>query len=181
MAEEQNDLEKVQALLREQVDRYMAEQYAPRMQQQQRYTPSDAEIQQQQVANTVRGFVAPDLVNAQLSADDARDYVRFYTEHGDDAKDYGNEVEDTFTALLRAGRATRREDILDYVIGRERRTNPEKFNQKMEARQKAQLERASYAMDVGGNAVSREKAEKFKDFDKLSSDDMEKVLEGFTF
>lgn len=168
------DFAKVQEVLRSQVDQYMAERETRQQRQPQQPDP------QKEVADTVRGFVAGDLNEARLTAADARDYVDFYT-NNEDGLYYKDDVEKTFNMLKEAGRPTTRKDILRHVIGDQYIADPVKFKAREDSRKQAQLDRAATAGDIGQAASTREKSTKFANFDSLSSEEMEKALDGVTF
>lgn len=185
-AEETDDLAKVQDFIKSQVETYFQEQVqkTPAIQQVERQTARESEdAAQKQLRELISPFVDPALNEARLTAADSMDYVKFYT-NNPEAAEYQEAVEKTFEALKKAGRPLPREDILAHTIGKEYRTAPEKFTEKLSAKRQAQLERAESASDIGGMSTSRAKNDgTFGEgkFDKLSVEDMEKALEGITF
>ncbi len=170
--------EQVQALIKGQVDDYLKEQQSiPTPQQQQ----SEQDKATQQIRDLINPFVKPDLDEARFVAADAKDFVSFYN-NNEDALLYKDDVEKSFELMKKAGRPTTRADILNYLVGREYREQPDKFKERETAKQKRQVERADGAIDFGGGSINRAKSDPtWSNFNKLSIEDMEKALDGITF
>lgn len=124
----------------------------------------------QHVRDLINPFVQPGIDEAKFTAADAKDYVSFYKANPD-ALGMSDQVEQAFTALVKAGRPTTRADILRYLVGKEAIEQPDKFNERRESQRKRELDRARSASDMGATAMEREKADtEFKSFpDKLAS------------
>ena len=157
-----------------------------------RQTEQDAATQH--VRDLISPFVQPGIDEAKFTAADAKDYVSFYKTNPD-ALGMSDQVEQAFTALVKAGRPTTRADVLRYLVGKEAIEQPDKFNERRESQRKRELDRASSASDMGATATQREKADSdFKSFpDKLASantnsdelhtlvGEMEKAMMGVAF
>lgn len=184
MAESEGDFEKVQGFIKEQVQTYFNELKTKEpvvQQQQQAVTQTEQQRAHQQAGDFIKQFVDGDINDAKFVAADARDYADFYM-NNPLASDYKDDVEKTFKVLKDAGRATARGDILDYVRGRQLRTDPDSFTKAEKARQAKQLERAESAGDFGAGSIARAKADSiWSNFESLSVADMEKALDGITF
>src|SRR3990167_6800744 len=133
-----------------------------------RQTEQDAATEH--VRQLISPFVQPGIDEAKFTAADAKDYVSFYKTNPD-ALGMSDQVEQAFTALVKAGRPTSRADVLRYLVGKEAIEEPDKFNERREGQRKRELERAGYASDMGATATQRERADsEFKSFpDKLAS------------
>lgn len=192
-ADNVSDIEKVQSFIKEQVEAYVAELDAKRPIP--TVTPQPVETDEQrskrQLTEIIKPITDPDINTARFEAADAKDYIKFYTANPD-AVEYQEKVEKTFEALAKAGRPTSRNDILDYLIGQEYRSDRDKFTEKLTVKRKEQLERAESAADLGTMSVNKAKNDPafahFMNYEKLSGDDvstalkeMERVLEGVTF
>jgi hypothetical protein len=181
MAEEQSDFEKAQNFIKEQVDSRFDQKYIEQQQRQQQRDVNPQEVARRQMGDTVRSFVGQDIDEAKFIAADARDYTRFYKSNPL-AGEYEAEVEDTFTKLKDAGRATTREDILRYIVGKQAVDEPDKFTERQTARGKAALERANAATDFGSGSLDKARNDpKWTNFSELSIEEMEKALDGVTF
>lgn len=195
MAEEpQTDIEKVQGFIKEQVEAYVAELDAKRpvpSAVSQQSVETDEQRSKRQLTDIIKPITDPDINIARFEAADAKDYIRFYTANPE-ATEYQDKVEKTFEALAKAGRATSRSDILDYLIGQEYRTDRDKFTEKLTVKRKEQLDRAEAATDLGGMSINKAKSDPafahFMNYEKLQGDDvstalkeMERVMEGVTF
>lgn len=175
---EDNDFEKVQAFIKEQVDTY-APDALRKATPQQPQVDTDAQAKRQ-FGELIDPFVSPHLAKAQFTADDAKDYVDFYGDEG--AREYKDQVEDLFQQAAKNNRPMPRKEILRYVRGKEYEADPEAFVTKASEKKKAQLERAEAASDFGAFSTTRAKADPtFGNFEKLSLDEMEKALEGISF
>ena len=171
------NFEQVQTLLKREVDAYLAEKKSS--------TPEHIQSEQQQAQKQVRElldpFIKPDLDEARFLAADAKDFVSFYADNPEGIE-YKEDVEKAFEVMKKSGRPTTRAGILDYVIGNERRTQPDKFKEKETARQKRQLEKAEMSTDFGGNAVNRAKNDvTFSNLEGKSLEEIEKAMDGVTF
>lgn len=187
MAEENNqtdssaDLAKVQDFIKGQVESYFNELSSKTVQQGQQSVKTEQDQAREQLQQFITPFVEPSLNEAKFTSADAKDYVSFYT-NNDDAKEYQEEVEKLFEQASKANRPLPRRDILNYIIGREYKTDPDKFTEKLTSKKKAQLERASQATDFGATNMSKERYDNtLKEFSSLPLEDMEKALDGVTF
>ncbi len=175
------DIKRVQSLIREQVQSCMAEQQAAEAARQAQGNLTDEQKGRQQLKEVIDPIIGPDINEARFTAADAKDEVRFYRKNPE-ALDHEEEIEKVFIQLKQAGRATDRATIYQYVLGREYTEDKEKFTDKQIERRRQQTEKADIAQDMGMGALSRARNDpKFKDFDKLSVEDMEKALDGVTF
>jgi hypothetical protein len=186
MAEETDDLAKVQEFIKSQVETYFQEQVAktPVVQQQQQQSQQVQEdAAQKQLRELISPFVEPGVSAARLDAADSLDYAKFYT-NNPEAAEYQDQVEKTFEALKKAGRPLPRADILAHTIGKELTSNRDAFTEKLIAKRQAALERAEQAGDIGSYSITKAKADGTfgtGNFDKLSVEEMEKALEGVSF
>lgn len=181
MAEEQeaDQLAKVQEYIRGEVNQYLQQTAANMPVQQPTMTPQQAAYNQ--VGQYINHFTQPGIQYAQHVAADAKDYSDFYARHPE-AREYQDQIEQTFQVLAANNRPTVRDDCYRYVRGRELEADPQAFLTKERQRQERALERANYAGDMGAGSVGKEKADAlFANFDQLSLEDMEKRLEGITF
>lgn len=177
--DDKEDLSKVQDFIKGQVETYFNEL-------QQKATPavpgkSQDDLAKEQLGQLINPFIEPGLAEARLTSSDAKDYVHFYM-NNPNAKEYHDDVEKTFTALVKAGRPISRNDILKHKLGEEYQADPGKFVEKQTVRQKEQLARAEVAVDFGAAALNKAKSDSnFVNFESKSIEDMEKALEGITF
>jgi hypothetical protein len=189
MAEEQNDFQRAQEFMRQQMDEYVPQILEAQRQRAQQ--PDPVQQQYRQVQDTIRGVVAPELDTANLTAADTRDYVNFYHADNELGRLYQKEVEETFNVLNKNGRPTVRNDILRHALGKMQLDNPEEYKKRQDALERVQRNRAYLAGDIaeGGIGIDRSGG-KFKDLDRLSkqsdfSDDdikqLEDMLAGETF
>ena len=177
----ETDFEKVEGYIKERVQAYYDEMKAKEPVVTQNVTQTEQQQAHKQAGDFIKQFVDSDINDAKFIAADARDYADFYMNNSL-AGDYKDDVEKTFKVLKDAGRATTRNDILDYVRGRQMRTDPENFTKAEKARQSKQLERAESAGDFGAGAMTRAKSDAvWSNFDSLGVADMEKALDGITF
>jgi hypothetical protein len=181
------DLERVQSFIRSQVESYLQEQAAQQQYQQrqsasdQQRQPTEREDAQRVLREAINPIIGPDIASANLNAADAKDYVDFYTGN-DAALSYKDEVEKVFNDLKNQGRAMPRSAILRYVRGELYETDQAKFTERESARTKRQIERAEGAIDIGAATLNKAKNDPmFTNFDRLPTEEMEKVLEGVTF
>lgn len=191
-AEDNDELIKVQNFIKEQVRGYFDELKDKLPAPQPMVTrQSDQEIQQQQLREIISPFIEPGLNEARLHGADAKDYVKFYTSNPE-AAEYADEVEKLFEGAVKAGRPIPRQDLLDYVIGKEYRSDRDKFTEKLTSKKKEQVERAESASDIGSFSMTKAKNDPmfaaFTGYERLEGDDlsnrvkeMEKALEGVTF
>ena len=132
-----SDFEKVQGFIKEQVQTYFDEiktRESAVKQQEPQITVTEQQQAHRQAGDFIKQFVDPDINDAKFVAADARDYADFYM-NNPLASDYKDDVEKTFKVLKDAGRPTTRNDILDYVRGRQMRIDPENFTKGEKARQ----------------------------------------------
>lgn len=178
----QVDVGALQDWMKNEVKQYFDEQWSTANQQRQQQQSVDTfQQQRKQAGDFVKELVKDDLDQVKITAADAKDEVRFYRANPD-AIDYEQQIEDLFTAAIKAGRPMTRQDILYYVQGKEAQTEPDKYAERMKARQQRQLQHAEGAVDIGAAALNKAKTDDtWVNFDKLSLEDMEKALEGITF
>ncbi len=159
----------------------LVNQYAEDAFKKQQTVTDPAAQQQQLLRDTLQPVIGQDLNDAKFAAADARDYVAFY-HNNPIADEYQSEVEAAFAQAKQNNRPVPRAEVLNWVIGKERLSDPKKFAEKESARQKRDLDIANMGVDIGSGGLSRQKAETtFSNFDKMSLAEMEKALEGITF
>lgn len=183
MAEEINDeaLKKVQEVMRAEAKAVFEAEYKAKSSE---TKPLDEEEQgRKELKKLIDPIYKTEIDKAQLTSAEALDYAKFYNSRNDDAFEYQDKVETMFTNLKEAGRPMSRIDILDYLIGNERRTNPEAYQKREEKRNKTALDKARDAEDVSSYGSSRLKddIEKFGNFETKTLEEMEKALEGVVF
>lgn len=187
MVEEQDaEIAKAQQWIREQVQANLAEMRAAEVQTQ-RQTERVPERQTQQgqesdqLRDIINPYLKPDIDSLRGETAALRDENTFYRKTKG-AEEYEEQIEATFQQLTAAGRPMARSDIYRYLVGKMAVDEPEKFTERQNARQQRQLQTAQGAVDFGFNGVGRqEEINKFKSFDKLSVEEMEKALDGVTF
>ena len=133
-----------------------------------------------QIKDLIDPIYAADIAEAKLSGREAMDESRFYRKNHD-ASDYEEEIEKIFANTKQQGRPLPRQEIYDYVTGRERRTNREEFDRKEAARRERQLERAGTAVDFASYESKAKNDPQWSKFDQLNSEEQEKLIEGITF
>jgi len=141
---------------------------------------SDQDRAREELKRVIDPIYKNDFDVAKLNSASAIDESRFYRKNPD-AVGMEDKIEEMFVRLAQAGRATSRTAIYEYLLGQEVRSNPDAFVEKLSAKKKAELQKATNASDFGGNSVIREKVDSLKDFDKLSLEELETKLEGITF
>ena len=140
-------------------------------------TPDPSE----EVRNALNPFIQPGIDDAKFRGDDAKDYASFYMRHPE-ALANQEEVEKMFTSLAQAGRGTTREDINRYIQGKKYLDNPTAFIDSEMERRKKELEALESSTDMAANGIARNaKVVSSEDFGKLSIEEMEKEMEGYTF
>lgn len=185
MAEEQDaEIAKAQQWIKEQVQANLTEMRAAESQTQ-RQTERIPERQQSsdidQLREIITPYMKPDIDALRNEAMAIKDETSFYRKTKD-AADFEDQIEATFKQLSDAGRPMARVDIYRYLVGKQAVDEPEKFTARQQARQQQQLQVAQGAVDFGFNGVGRqEEVNKFKSFDKLTIEEMEKALDGVTF
>ena len=146
--------------------------------------PKDKPVDQnEEVRQALNPFIQPGIDDAKFRGDDAKDYASFYIRHPE-ARENHDEVEKMFATLAQAGRGTTREDINKYIQGKRYVENPDKFvDDEMEKRKK-ELEKLESSTDIGAGALFRRdggQVVSIEEFEQLPVDEMEKMMEGFTF
>lgn len=184
MAEEQSDFEKVQEFIKEQVQEFAQQQFT---QFKTELTREPVKVDdaiseaQKQLRQTLSPFIDPGINDAKITAQSAVDYVDFYTTNPE-AIEFKDAVEDAFTKMKEAGRPVSRRDIYAHMLGGEFIKDRAGFMEKQSVKTKEQLARASDAGDVGLMSYNKAKNDTtWSDFNKLSVEDMEKMLEGIGF
>lgn len=149
---ENNDLEQVQAFLREEIARATQEELAKLQKAQpkeQKIDTSRAEFDKQ-LKDLIDPIVQPALQEARLTAASAMDYARFYSSNPD-AVEYKDDIEELFKKGVESGRAVDRESLASYVLGQKLRKDPEAVMKKFQEKQ-AQIERAKQGIDFGNGS-----------------------------
>lgn len=174
----EEQIAKAREFVRAEANALLAEMRAAEGQQQPPVTKDEGNNQLRELLEPLYG---PHVQQARLESMSAIDESRFYRKHPE-AAEREDQIEAIFRESMRNGRPWQREEINRYLIGKEAEADPDKFVEKINAKKEAQLRRAEGAMDFGFNGAGREQeVEKFKSFDKLSVEEMEKALEGVTF
>jgi hypothetical protein len=95
---------------------------------------------QDPLGDMVRGYIAPDLQATRMAVEDAKDFGSFYAKGDEDEREWkrekSTEIEDIFGKMLKAGRPMSREDIAQWVKGKE----PEKVVEFKATRQRKRME-----------------------------------------
>ena len=95
---------------------------------------------QDPLGDMVRGYIDPDLKATRLAVEDAKDYGAFYNRGNEDEREWkrekSGEIEDIFNKMVKAGRPMSREDISQWIKGKE----PEKVVEFMSTRKQKRLE-----------------------------------------
>ena len=175
------NFEQVQALIRDQVREHFNEFSA--QQQQRQVSQGDQQAQaRQQLRDLIDPIYGHEFASTRLDAADAKDEASFYRRNAD-AVEMEEAIEKQFNELKKNGRPTTRQDIYDWMNGREQRTDPEKWSEKQNAKHKAQLEKAEAAADVGmyGAKIKQDDYVKFTDFGSKTLEEQEQALDGMTF
>lgn len=182
-SQEQSDFDKVQGYLKEQVGTLFQQELQQYQQQAQRAQGITPEQQQQQALREyLNPVIQPELQAIRVEAADARDLAAVM--HDPLYQEYKTEVEDLFQQTKKAGRPMPRQDLLQYVMGKEARENPTKFKERLAAHEKDQLDRAASAADMGAGNIARNPsalAATMEEFAKLPSEEQLKYLDGVTF
>lgn len=155
----------------------------------------DSEAQaRQQIRDVIDPIYGGDINEARMNAADARDYASFYRNPGNAT--FEAEVEATFKMLKDAGRATSRNDVLNWVKGDLHSKDAAKFDERVKAAKQRELQYAQGAVDVGSGGVNHQRQdESFAVFsnpdtfgvhqtqDEMSAKvkEMEKALAGVVF
>ncbi len=145
-----------------------------------RVPPVDADRQlQQQMQQTLDPFTRP---IAMLAAD-AKDHSSFYTRNAD-MLDQHDEIEKLFDESMRTGRNLGRQDIADYLDGKQRRTDNKTWQERQAAKETAvkQKETANSAVDIGFSAMDKAKNDpSWTNFASKTIEEMESALDGIAF
>ena len=148
--------------------------------QPQRYQPPQPQGPPDPVKELVDPYVQPYVQRAERSAalaeEIASDAASFYSKHRDlESKDI-DEIEKRFRALRANGVPFKREDILAHYRGENLDKEVEK---RIKSREEAAVKAANAAAVVGPG--SPDKARTFTDPNKMSTDELEKALDGVAF
>lgn len=142
--------------------------------------PDVTEQGRKQIREIIDPIYGNDIANAQLTSADAKDYTKFYRTNPD-ASDYEDKIEEVFENTKKQGRPLPRQEIYDYIVGKEFRTNPDEFTKKRQAKREKDLERAGAGADFASYESKAKVDPTWSKFDTLSIEDMEKALDGMTF
>lgn len=177
----EENMNAVQQYLREQFDTYKQE-FMEEFKSQQTPTVDPVKQQNDLIREAVNPFIEPGLNQAKFLAGDAIDRVDFYTTVKD-AADYKDQVEAAFTEMAKAGRPTKRSEILKYLKGKEYEADPDAFIKKHGETRQKELDRIASAVDFGGNSgrLKEDHPLSLNNFKSKTVEEMEKALEGYTF
>lgn len=168
------DLAQAQAFIDERVKAALASQVKPEP-----VIPQDD--QDRQLQELINPFIQPALNQATFEARDAKDEASFYRKHPE-ASDRSDEIEKTFTALAKSGRATTRESVNTYLEGQEAQADPTAYAAKVTERSKAAQQRLAASTDIGALALARDQdAGRLRDFENMTVEEMETAMKGVTF
>lgn len=184
MAEEVSDeaLKKVQEVMRAEAKAVFEAEYKERASASVPQ-PSEDDQARKEFKKLIDPIYKNEIDEAKLTSAEALDYAKFYNRSNEDAFEYQDQVEAMFERLKSAGRPMSRIDILDYIVGNEKRTSPEKYQERETKRTKAALDKARDAEDMAGFGSSRLKDDiaKFANFESKTLEEMEAALEGIVF
>src|SRR5260221_1381294 len=124
--------EQVQQLIKAEVEKYAPDAIARYNQQHQvsnQQQLTQQQLAQQQLREVIDPIYGADISGIRLDAADAKDESSFYRRNPD-AADYEDAIEKQFNELKKNGRPTTRQDIYDWMNGREQRLEPEKVTQR---------------------------------------------------
>lgn len=178
MAEETTpDIVAVQDFIKDQVKSAYAEVAAADKARQPAPSPDVDKQLRDQMQQTLDPFIRPSTIMAAS----AMDHSSFYTRNPEMLEDY-EEIERLFEESVRTGRNLGRQDIADYVDGKQRRTKPEEWTKKQEERSAKQKDVAASAVDVGFSAMDKAKNDpNWSNFGSKTIEEMEAALDGVTF
>lgn len=160
--------------------------------------PAAQPVQQQQPAestdefgNYIRPYVQPAIQQANFAAAAAMDYSKFYTHNkvvkdgeediaeGTISETMAKEIETTFENMARQNRPASREEIRNYLVGRDISKAPKVFAEKQAKKHQSQVDNARRASDPGLNSqvnqLSREQLH------GMTMDQLTKTLEQVEF
>jgi hypothetical protein len=129
--------------------------------------------------DAIQPIFQDDFRRVEFHGNNAMDYAKFYIGN-DEALEYKDDVEATFLELAKIGRPTSREDVLDFVVGREQRKNPEQYKKRQDAIQQRRLEKAYAGVDptTGASSKAKEDMDRFSNFSSKTLEEMEAALDG---
>ena len=149
------------------------------------------EQEQDQFSNYIQPYVQPIAQQANFAAAAAMDYSKFYT-HNKVVKDgeediadntisetMQTEIEKTFENMAKQGRPASREEIRNYLLGREIAKAPQAFVEKATKRKQQQLVNAQRGTDIGN--ASQVAAFTTDQLQAMSMDQLTKTMENISF
>lgn len=120
--------------------------------------------QPDEFGNYIRPYVQPAIAQANFAAAAAMDYSKFYT-HNKIVKDgeedisdntisetMAKEIEQTFENMAKQNRPASREEIRNYLLGREIAKAPQAFSEKQAKKRANAVDNARRASDPGMNS-----------------------------
>lgn len=147
--------------------------------------------EQDQFSNYIQPYVQPIAQQANFAAAAAMDYSKFYT-HNKVVKDgeediadntisetMQSEIEKTFENMAKQGRPASREEIRNYLLGREIAKSPTAFVEKATKRKQQQLTKAQQGTDIGN--ASQVAAFTTDQLQAMSMDQLTKTMENISF
>ena len=172
----------------------MNESIKESLQNSQPVQPAQPQPQAQPVdefGNYIRPYVQPAIQQANFAAAAAMDYSKFYT-HNKVVKDgeeditentiseaMQKEIETTFENMARQGRPASREEIRNYLVGRDIAKSPTAFVEKAAQRKQKQLNRAQQGGDIGvASQVTNFTTDQLQ---SMSMDQLTKTMENINF
>lgn len=163
--------------------------------------PVQQQPQQDFWADIINPRIQPQIQQSQMAAAAAIDMANFYNsdewDQVDDLLDDGDmtvkelkqekakikrEVEKTFEDMMKQGRGTSRAAILDYVMGKELRSNADTYRKKAVKRsdktRQQELANARRGSDIAASGISSMGRD---DIMNMGDDDFDKLWSGVTF
>lgn len=141
--------------------------------------------------NYIRPYVQPAIQQANFAAAAAMDYSKFYTNNkvvkdGEEditentiSQSMQKEIEKTFEDMARQGRPASREEIRNYLVGRDIAKSPTQFVEKAAKRKQQQLEKAQRGGDIGvASQVTNFTTDQLQ---AMSMDQLTKTMENIAF
>lgn len=141
--------------------------------------------------NYIRPYVQPVLQQANFAAAAAMDYSKFYTHNrvvkdGEEDITEGTiseamqaEIEKTFENMAKQGRPASREEIRNYLVGRDIAKSPTAFVEKAAKKKQHQLNTAQRGTDIGiASQVTNFTTDQLQ---AMSMDQLTKTMENINF
>lgn len=141
--------------------------------------------------NYIRPYVQPVLQQANFAAAAAMDYSKFYTNNrvvkngeediteGTISEAMQNEIEKTFENMAKQGRPASREEIRNYLVGRDIAKSPTNFVEKATKKRQVQIEKAQRGSDIG--VASQVTNFTHDQLQAMSMDQLTKTMENINF